>query len=44
MHYSFLQLVQNVIQYSSLLELIGCTLIICLLGYLVIMVNTKIIM
>ncbi|XP_011158759.1 odorant receptor 56a [Solenopsis invicta] len=34
---NFLQLVQNTIQYTSLLEVIGCTIIVCLLGYFVIM-------
>ncbi|XP_018406427.1 PREDICTED: odorant receptor 22c-like [Cyphomyrmex costatus] len=34
---NFLQLVQNTIQYTSLMEIMGCTIIVCLLGYFVIM-------
>ncbi|XP_071558438.1 odorant receptor 4-like [Temnothorax nylanderi] len=34
---NFLQLVQSTIQYTSLLEVIGCTIILCLIGYFVIM-------
>ncbi|XP_070517751.1 odorant receptor 4-like [Cardiocondyla obscurior] len=34
---NFLQMIQNSIQYASLLEILGCTIIVCLLGYFVIM-------
>ncbi|XP_011148386.1 uncharacterized protein LOC105188561 [Harpegnathos saltator] len=34
---NFLQLVQNTLQYSSLMEITGCTIIVCLIGYYVIM-------
>nr|XP_012230131.1 PREDICTED: uncharacterized protein LOC105676659 [Linepithema humile] len=34
---NFLQLVQNTIQYTSQLEVVGCTIIVCLLGYFIIL-------
>ncbi|KAL6259123.1 hypothetical protein P5V15_009045 [Pogonomyrmex californicus] len=34
---SFLQLVENTLQQACLIELLGCTVIVCLLGYFIIM-------
>ncbi|KAL6259120.1 hypothetical protein P5V15_009042 [Pogonomyrmex californicus] len=34
---SFLQLVENTLQQACLIELLGCTMIVCLLGYFIIM-------
>ncbi|KAL6426579.1 hypothetical protein ACFW04_009175 [Cataglyphis niger] len=34
---NFLQLVENTLRYSSLVEILGCTIIICLTGYCIIM-------
>lgn len=31
--YSFLQLVQDTLEHTSLLEVMGCTIIVCLLGH-----------
>ncbi|XP_071558045.1 odorant receptor 10-like [Temnothorax nylanderi] len=37
MHFSFLQLVQSITQYPSLIEVLGSTFMLCLVGYYVIM-------
>ncbi|XP_067214159.1 odorant receptor 4-like [Linepithema humile] len=34
---NFLQLVENTLRYSNLVEIVGCTIIICLVGYCIIM-------
>lgn len=38
-HSSFLHLVESTLQQACLIELMGCTLIVCLLGYFIIMVR-----
>lgn len=40
--YSFLQLVQDTLQYTSLLEVMGCTIIVCLLGHDILTVDNYI--
>lgn len=39
MSFSFLGKVEDILQYMCLVEVIGCTFILCLLGYYIIMVR-----
>jgi len=39
MSFSFLNKVEEILQYICLVEVIGCTFILCLLGYYIIMVR-----
>jgi len=39
MPFSFLNKVEEILQYICLVEVVGCTFILCLLGYYIIMVR-----
>ena len=41
--FSFLNKIEEILQYICLVEVVGCTFILCLLGYYIIMVHEKII-
>lgn len=41
LHFSFLRLVENTLRYGSLVELVGCTTMLCLIGYCIIGVRKK---